>query len=102
MERWDDAEAILASLDAKQEPWRSCWLAKARLGAGRAEDALADIDAALVVDLSKRSSRPDSNVDIGAHRGRKEPDKEVLTREMCKHRDAFPCYPLRHKREFQP
>jgi hypothetical protein len=47
MSRWADAEAALSHLDAKQEPWRSYWLAKARLGAGRAQDALADIDAAL-------------------------------------------------------
>lgn len=47
MSRWGDAEATLESLDAKQEPWRSYWLAKARLGVGRAQDALADIDAAL-------------------------------------------------------
>jgi hypothetical protein len=46
MSRWGDAEATLEALDAKQEPWRSYWLAKARLGAGRTKDALADIDAA--------------------------------------------------------
>jgi hypothetical protein len=47
MSRWGEAEATLEALDAKQEPWRSYWLAKAKLGAGRAGDALSDIDAAL-------------------------------------------------------
>ncbi len=47
MSRWADAEATLEPLDGGQEPWRSYWLAKAKLGAGRAQDALADIDAAL-------------------------------------------------------
>jgi hypothetical protein len=47
MSRWGDAEATLESLDARQEPWRSYWLAKARLGAGRAQDAVMNIDAAL-------------------------------------------------------
>jgi hypothetical protein len=47
MSRWGAAEETLGPLDAKQEPWRSYWLGKARLGAGRAQDALTDIDAAL-------------------------------------------------------
>jgi tetratricopeptide (TPR) repeat protein len=55
MSRWADAEATLSPLDAKQEPWRSYWLARARLGAGRAQDALADIDAALAkIDASSQ------------------------------------------------
>jgi hypothetical protein len=47
MSRWPDAETVLIPLDAKQEPWRSYWLAKPRLGAGRAQDALMDINVAL-------------------------------------------------------
>ncbi|WP_342712630.1 NB-ARC domain-containing protein [Bradyrhizobium sp. B124] len=46
-ERWSYAEATLEALDAKQEPWRGYWLAKARLGGGKAQDALADINVAV-------------------------------------------------------
>jgi tetratricopeptide (TPR) repeat protein len=54
LSRWGDAEAMLEPLHAKQEPWRSYWLAKARYGAGKVQDALGDIDAALAqLDPSK-------------------------------------------------
>jgi hypothetical protein len=48
MNRNCEAESLLLAItDAKQEPWRSYWLSKARIGLGNAKEALADIDNAL-------------------------------------------------------
>ncbi|MCP1755409.1 MULTISPECIES: NB-ARC domain-containing protein [Bradyrhizobium] len=72
LSKWADAEAVLLPLEAKQEPWRSYWLAKARLGAGKAQDALQAVDAGLQkLDSSSqylstfKALRYDIRVDLG-------------------------------------